>query len=391
MMECDVLIVGGGPAGLSVAQALPSGVSSIVVHQDREIGLPVRTSGGTWQRDMQALGVPEHLYHIIDKIQFLSDHAEVERDLSDWKMAVLDVTGLYKWIGAQAQENGAQILTGTKFLTAEHCTGGQICTARSRDGQTFEIKSKYLVDASGVQHAVLTALGLRPKPTRIGVGIEYDYHVPQGVSNTAVLLMGKHMLGGYGWIFPGPNNTLRVGVGVIQPDVDTSPKALITDLITPEFEARHGLQLGSPFRKNAGLIPSAPYDPKLVFGKIIRTGDSANFATPTVGEGIRQAIEFGRLLGHALGKSIAEGQNAPLKAYERAARRRFARDYRFGFLSNRRMATYTPSDWDRSVARVTRLSEHEMAALLRSEFAPGMLVRTLAKQVAYKIRRSITS
>ncbi len=66
VLECDVLIVGGGPAGLSVAAALPDHISSIIVHQDAEIGQPFRTSGGCWLADAERLGIPESYYQIID-------------------------------------------------------------------------------------------------------------------------------------------------------------------------------------------------------------------------------------------------------------------------------------------------------------------------------------
>jgi digeranylgeranylglycerophospholipid reductase len=386
-LKCDVLIAGGGPAGLSVAESLPKHLSKVVLHQDREIGMPVRTSGGTWVRDMERLGVPPHLYHQINEIEFRSDNAQSLHRLRDWKMAVLDITGLYRWIAGHALENGAEILTGTKFLSAEERDGGYLCSARARDGSTRAFQAKYLIDATGTQSAVLSSLGLGQKPERIGVGIEYDYAMPGGVSDRAVLIVGSQALTGYGWIFPAPNNTLRIGVGVIQPDTDISPRDLIGKLITPEVLESYGLELGERIKVNAGVIPSVAYEKQLVYGNVVRTGDAANFATPTVGEGIRQAMEFGLILGEALGRTIETGKRGPLKAYERKARGRFARDYHFGFMTNRRMADYTIEDWDKSVRRVSRLSESEMAELVRSEFSPPKLLRTAAKQVWHKIRR----
>lgn len=386
-IQCDVLIVGGGPAGLSVAEALPKHLSKVVVHQDRDIGLPVRTSGGTWASDMQALGVPDHLYHPIDEIEFASDTLSTLHQLQRWRMAVLDITGLYQWIAQRAKGNGAQIFTGVKFTGITDQVPHYLCTCRDRGGAEHQIKARYVVDASGAHCAVLSAMGLGARPSRLGVGVEYDFRMPHGVSNRAVLLVGAQALSGYGWIFPAPNNTLRIGVGVIQPDTDVSPRTLMQTLITPQFLERHDLRLGDQLRNNAGIIPSVPYDRRLVFDRVIRCGDSANFATPTVGEGIRQAIEFGRLLGNRLGASLAENSTAPLRDYERAARRRFARDYRLGFMTNQRMAHYTPDDWDRSIRRIARLSEHEMAMLLRSEFTPRALLRTAVKQLWHKIIR----
>ncbi len=58
----DVLIVGGGPAGLAAAEAAASqGARTLLLERQHEIGYPVHTSGGSWISDMQALGIPEHL------------------------------------------------------------------------------------------------------------------------------------------------------------------------------------------------------------------------------------------------------------------------------------------------------------------------------------------
>jgi digeranylgeranylglycerophospholipid reductase len=232
----------------------------------------------------------------------------------------------------------------------------------------------------------MSDLGIAPKPTRVGVGIEHDYAMPDGVSDRAVLLVGSQVLTGYGWIFPAPNNTLRIGVGVIHPDTDVSPRDLMDQLITPDFLARHDLSLGPLIKSNAGIIPSVSYDPHLVHGRMIRVGDTANLATPTVGEGIRQAMDYGQILGRALGETLQTGDPKPLRRYESRARRQFKRDYHFGFMTNQRIATYQPDDWDKSVRRVSRLSEAEMAALVRSEFSPANLLRTAAKQIWHKLR-----
>jgi len=67
--DVDVLIVGGGPAGLAAAEAAANrGASVLVLERQNEIGYPVHTSGGSWVSDMQALGIPQHLYHPVSKV-----------------------------------------------------------------------------------------------------------------------------------------------------------------------------------------------------------------------------------------------------------------------------------------------------------------------------------
>src|SRR5260370_1011591 len=76
--ECDVLIAGGGPAGLAAAEAAARlGVHTILLERQNEIGYPVHTSGGSWISDMKALAIPENLYHPITKVVIVSPHREV--------------------------------------------------------------------------------------------------------------------------------------------------------------------------------------------------------------------------------------------------------------------------------------------------------------------------
>src|SRR5438270_9110257 len=108
--ECDVLIVGGGPAGLAAAEAaMQGGAKTIVLERQNEIGYPVHTSGGSWISDMQALNIPEHLYHPVKKVYFVSPHREVPLHYHPAVACVIDVRALYQHLAGRAVAAGAAI------------------------------------------------------------------------------------------------------------------------------------------------------------------------------------------------------------------------------------------------------------------------------------------
>src|SRR5260370_29914773 len=101
--ECDVLIVGGGPAGLATAEAASKlNVRTIVLERQNEIGYPVHTSGGSWISDMKALAIPENLYHPITKVMFVSPHREVPLYYNPAVACVLDVSRVYPPLACRA-------------------------------------------------------------------------------------------------------------------------------------------------------------------------------------------------------------------------------------------------------------------------------------------------
>ncbi len=384
-LECDVLIVGGGPAGLSVASHLASGISSIVVHQDAEIGRPVRTSGGSFLCDMQALDIPPDLYQVIDRLDFYSDNEQASFPIENDKMVVLDITGLYRYLAGLSDTLDRRLLLGRKFVsTEEQANGLYLSKVRSRSLGVQTIRSKYIIDASGWHSAVWESLNLGARPKRTGVGIEYEFPRGNFAKNRAVLFVGSTVLTGYGWIFPTANDRLRLGVGVINPDTDLTPRQVMNSFVQGGHAARYGIEIPKEYDVNAGIIPSVPYDPKLVYGKVIRTGDAANFASPTVGEGIRMAIEQGRHLGRDLSAFIA-GDKTALQRYETRAAKAYARDYKYGYMMNRRIADYTPQRWDQAVRRLARLSEREVTQMLRSNFSARLILRTIYLSLKAKL------
>ncbi|WP_298360474.1 NAD(P)/FAD-dependent oxidoreductase [uncultured Litoreibacter sp.] len=378
VIETDILIVGGGPAGLSVSAHL-SGLTSVVVHQDREIGKPVRTSGGSWLADAQRLGIPEDLYQRVDRLDVYSDTRKIALDITDAPGVVFDITNLYQWLASQAT---SEIHCATKFLRTEKVANGYLSTVRTAGKGEWQIKSRQIVDASGWHCTVLESLGLNTRPAREGVGIEYEYPVDDLDMNRAILFFGSFALAGYGWAFPTNYGTVRLGVGVVSAASEQSLREMMNALLASDLLKRMGIPAPEGEHVNAGTIPSVAYEKTLVYGDVVRVGDSANMATPTLGEGLRICIEQGRLLGDALSKQTPRA----LKAWERQANGKLALKYRVGFWVNQAATQYTPAQWERSLRRMEKLPPAELVEYFKNDFTTSMIVRRVALLVWRKLK-----
>src|SRR5947209_3156679 len=150
-VDCDVLIVGGGPAGLAAAEvAAKEGMRTIVVERQNEIGYPVHTSGGSWVSDMKALAIPEHLYHPITKVVFVSPHREVTLHYDPAVACVLDVRGLYQHLASRAIAAGATVRvrhTVEQTILENGCVMG--VTAKNHVSERISMQASITIDASG--------------------------------------------------------------------------------------------------------------------------------------------------------------------------------------------------------------------------------------------------
>ncbi|HYT34918.1 MAG TPA: FAD-dependent oxidoreductase, partial [Ktedonobacteraceae bacterium] len=149
--NCDVLIVGGGPAGLAAAEAAAKeGAETLVLERQHEIGYPIHTSGGSWVSDLQALHIPQNLYYPINTVVFVSPQRAVPLHYNPAVACVVDVRGLYQHLAGRAIAAGARLRV-RHTVEQTLLEGGRVCgvTAKNHVSERITVRAAVTIDASG--------------------------------------------------------------------------------------------------------------------------------------------------------------------------------------------------------------------------------------------------
>jgi len=382
--ECDVLIVGGGPAGLAAAEAAAGrGVRTILLERQNEIGYPVHTSGGSWVSDMQALAIPENLYHPITKVVFVSPHREVPLYYNPAVACVMDVRGVYQHLAGRAIAAGAALRVRH---TVEQTTveNGRVLgvIAKNHAGERISVYAAVTIDASGFSRHVGVRTEMGKAFHRYGYGAEYDMYAPDYPQDELFLIMGSQFAPrGYAWAFPRGNGRVRLGVGVLHPDCDDDARAYLDRMVRELPQLSHKFKGASPIEYHTGLFPSEGPLERFSRDGLLLAGDAGGHGSTLVGEGIRFAIYSGQMAGSVAAEAVKAGDisAAYLGRFDKKWRARFGRDMDISYMINRRIANYSDEQWDNALDLLRRLTPAQVAQALRGDFSAGLVMGVLAR------------
>ncbi len=384
MLKADVVIVGGGPGGLSAAEiAARGGLTTILLEQSAEIGSPIRTSGGSFIKELQALGIPENLYHPVRRGRFLSPKNSVTFEYDEPSFCVMNVRGVFQFLAEKAVQSGAKIKLNTTaiepILEDDYVVGVK---AKDFWGKEFIIRCRIVIDATGYRASMSKKAGYHHGFNRFGVGAEYDLYAPLYDQDEAVLIVGSQIApAGYAWAFPWGGSRVRVGVGIIHPDSRINPDECLGKLICQSSTYGINLHRAEPIEYHFGLIPSDGLCKRFIGNGIIGVGDSAGQSSALVGEGIRWAIMAGRMAGEVAVEAISERNYSRefLSRYEKRWRTKHGRNLRIAHAINKRIARWSDEKWDEGVEMLKLLTPDQFTEALQSNFMAAWTLRVLSK------------
>ncbi|MBV8898143.1 MAG: NAD(P)/FAD-dependent oxidoreductase [Acidobacteriaceae bacterium] len=370
--DVDVLIAGGGPAGLAAAEsAARKGASVAVFEKNSEIGSPTRTSGGSFIRDLEELGIPQHLYHPVRVCHFISPKRRARFEYHEPLACGLDVRRTYQFLAQRAIVAGAVIFPATSVLDLV-LEQGQVVGARIKTfrGKELCVTSRVLIDATGYRAGLLKQAGVMKGHERFGVGAEYDLYAPNYNQDEIVLIVGSVVApSGYAWALPYGEHRVRVGVGVIHADSDANPQDYLERLVENAGQFGMDLRGAQPVEFHTGLIPSDGMPERFTGNGIIGAGDAAGQPSTLLGEGIRWAMWAGSMAGEVAGEAVAARDFSAgfLKRYEKRWRSKHGTNLRIAAEINRRIARWSDDRWDEGTETLSRLTPWQFNQALRTE------------------------
>lgn len=382
--DWNVLIVGGGPAGLAAAEAAArQGVRTVVLERQNEIGYPVHTSGGSWVSDMEALQIPRHLYHPINKVVFVSPHREIPLHYNPAVACVLDVRGVYQHLAGRAVAAGATLRmrhsVEQTLVENDRVVG---VTAKNHRSERAEFRAEVTIDASGFSRHIGVRTDMGKAFHRYGYGAEYDMYAPNYPQDELYLIMGSQFAPrGYAWAFPRGNGRVRLGVGVLHPDSDDDARVYLDSIVRDLPQLTDKFKDASPIEYHTGLFPSEGPLPQFSRNGLLLAGDAGGHGSTLVGEGIRFAIYSGQMAGAVAAEAVKAGDtsSAFLERFDKRWRARFGRDMEISYMINKRIANYTDEQWDGALDLMKRLTPAQMAQALRGDFTAGLVMGVLAR------------
>lgn len=356
-MDCEVLVVGAGPTGLTAAVDL--------ARRDVHVRVVERSaaySTGTRARGLNArsLEIAEDL-GILDRLQrvgalgqrirmYVNGRPTVDAVLTDptpaprpgipypqgLRVSTADIEAALR---ERLAELGGSVELDSTLVGLTQDDDGVTATVRSGDGREREIRAAYVIGADGGRSAVRRLLGLRFEGTTVDdrhlyvadvvlAGLEADDSVHMWDTGVALAANAR---GGTWWM-----------TADVEPDENgdsPEPSRTLLELLLQERTGRHDVRIMdapwmSKYRFNVRLVD------RYRAGRVFVAGDAAHVHTPAGGQGMNTGIQDAYNLCWKLA-AVLRGANPTLLDTYESERRPLAKAVlaqstrRFGALGGR--------------------------------------------------------
>ena len=321
MDSCDIVIVGGGPAGSACAWALRnSGLDVLIVDRAK---IPRDKQCGGWITPL-----------VVEELELdLADYARSRtlQSITSFKTGAIGQREVFLDCGKIVsygirrcefddyllRRSGARLHENFSIASIERASDGWLINGN--------LRARMLVGAGGHFCPVARYLcnGDEPQPV-VAREVEFEMTPTEAASctvrgDTPELYFCRDLVG-YGWLFR-KGNFLNIGLGRLDPH--NLPEHLTRFAETMERAGKFKLERPRRYSGHAYFL-FGHSKRRIVDDRVLLIGDSAGLAYPQSGEGIRPAIESGLMAAEVLQAARGDYRRANLDRYAVLLQRRFA-------------------------------------------------------------------
>lgn len=352
--NCDVLIIGAGPAGSAAARTLALAGWQVVLVDQHSFPRDKVCGDGLIPDAHNALRQLGVLHEVMAAANRAGHVACIGprggRVDVPGRLAVLPRKQLDDIVCRAAVQAGAQMVAPLRFVsTLEETIGGQkvvvgarLQGVREHGGQLYEIRARWVLLATGAVPQALLAANMCERRTPSGVALRGYVKNEAMASRITELEVVWHpkLKPGYGWVFPCGNGVFNVGVGVAHSHAKGGPSGRrawwgrrnmgevnlreMLDTFKQVYPTAGELVRGGQWLLDAQSIEAcdektalkgAPLRCSLEGSQVARpglliTGEAAGSTYAFTGEGIGKALETGMLAAQLLLDAQAQAWSA---------------------------------------------------------------------------------
>lgn len=305
--ECDALVAGAGPAGLSAAFHLAKAGLSVVLLDKRDpwrepVACAEAVRLSTFRR-LSPLPVDPWIRTPVEHCLFSTGRASFT-----WSSAsegvVIDRARMHRDLTEACVREGAVCNVRARVLSVSPHTGDFREADIEIDGIRQTIRARCVVDATGPGKGLGRDEGLSAGDSDLETaaftlvnGLDFD-------PKTIQLWYGSTFApGGYAWLFPSGDGRANVGVVCARKSGLSSREGLerYLELLKPGLRAE---------RTWGGAIPCGGASGPLAHDMLFKVGDAASMVHPLARSGILEAMEAGQI---AAGHAIAALRGGPVR------------------------------------------------------------------------------